>query len=57
MSQYVTGDVAKIFEALPIPVVTVNAELWSVNVEANRRHMFSYDAIILKNADHFLMLN
>jgi pimeloyl-ACP methyl ester carboxylesterase len=57
MSQYVTGEVAKIFETLPLPVVTVNADLWPVNVEANRRHMSSYDAIILRNSDHFLMMN
>ena len=57
MSQYVTGEAAKIFETLPIPVVTVNADLWPVNVEANRRHMFSYEAIVLKKADHFLMMN
>ena len=57
MSQYVTGEVAKIFETISIPVVTVNADLWPVNVEANRRHMFSYDAIVLRNSDHFLMMN
>lgn len=57
MTQYVTGEVAKIFETLPIPIVTVNADLWPVNVEANRRHMFSYEAIVLKKADHFLMMN
>ena len=57
MSQYVTGEAAKIFETLSIPVVTVNADLWPVNVEANRRHMFSYDAIVLRNSDHFLMMN
>jgi hypothetical protein len=25
--------------------------------EANRRHMFSFDAIVLKEADHFLMMD
>jgi len=57
MSQYVTGEAAKIFETIRIPVVTVNADLWPVNFEANRRHMFSYDAIVLRNSDHFLMMN
>jgi len=42
---------------LLIPVVTVNADLWPVNVEANSRHMFSYDPIVLRNVDHFLMMN
>ena len=42
---------------LTFEVVTVNGDLWPINYEANRRHMFSFDAIILKEADHFLMIN
>ena len=57
MLQYVTGEAAKIFERIHIPVITVNGDIWPINYEANRRHMFSYDAIILKNADHFLMMD
>ncbi len=57
MAQYITGDVAKEFDKIQIPVVTVNADLWPINYEANRRHMFSFDAIVLKGADHFLMMN
>jgi len=57
MSQYITGDAARVFDGMRIPVVTVNGDLWPVNYEANRRHMFSFDAIVLKNADHFLMMN
>lgn len=57
MTQYITGEAAKVFEGMRIPVVTVNGDLWPVNYEANRRHMFSFDAIVLKNADHFLMMN
>jgi len=57
MTQYITGEAAKVFEEIRIPVVTVNGDLWPVNYEANRRHMFSYDAIILKKADHFLMMD
>lgn len=56
MSQYVTGEAARIFETLRIPVVTVNGDLWPINYEANRRHMHSYDAIVLEKADHFLMM-
>lgn len=40
MSQYITGEAAKMFDEIRIPVVTVNADLWPVNYEANRRHMF-----------------
>jgi pimeloyl-ACP methyl ester carboxylesterase len=57
MSQYITGEIIKIFEELPIPVITVNGDLWPINHEGNRRHMSSFDAIVLKGADHFLMLN
>ncbi|MHB8809295.1 MAG: alpha/beta fold hydrolase [Desulfobulbaceae bacterium] len=57
MTQYVTGDAARIFEQLRIPVITVKGDLWPVNFEANRRHMFSYQAIVLEKADHFLMMD
>ena len=57
MSQYITGEAAKIFDEIRIPVITVNGDMWPVNYEANRRHMFSFDAIVLKEADHFLMMD
>jgi pimeloyl-ACP methyl ester carboxylesterase len=57
MAQYITGEAAKVFEEIRIPVVCVNGESWPVNHEANRRHMFSFDAVVLKKADHFLMMN
>jgi len=57
MSQYFAGELAKIFDEIKIPVVTINGDLWPINYEANRRHMFSFDAIVLKEADHFLMMN
>ena len=57
LAQFKSGDSAKIFHGLKIPVVTVNADLWPVNYKGNRKHMFSYDAVILKNSDHFLMMN
>ena len=56
MSQYITGEAAKVFEQIHSPVVTVNGDLWPINYEANRRHMSSFDAIVLKGADHFLMM-
>ncbi|MBN1333411.1 MAG: alpha/beta hydrolase [Synergistales bacterium] len=56
MSQYITGEAATMFEEIPLPIVTVNASLWPVNYEGNRRHMRSFDAIVLDGTDHFLML-
>jgi pimeloyl-ACP methyl ester carboxylesterase len=57
MSQYITGEAAKIFDEILLPVFAVNGDLWPINYEANRRHMSSFDAIVLKGADHFLMMN
>jgi hypothetical protein len=57
MTRYITGKAEKVFEDIRIPVITVNGDLWPINYEANRRHMFSYNAIVLKEADHFLMMN
>lgn len=57
MNQYITGEAARIFDKIKVPVVTVNGDMWPINYEANRRHMIFYDAIVLKNADHFLMMD
>ena len=57
MSQSITGQAAKIFEEIHIPIITVNGDLWPIDYEANRRHMLSFDAIVIKKADHFLMMN
>ncbi|MEZ4483614.1 MAG: alpha/beta hydrolase [Syntrophotaleaceae bacterium] len=56
LSQYISGEAARIFEEIRIPVIAVNGDMWPINYEANRRHMFSFDAIVLKDADHFLMM-
>ena len=56
MSLYITGEAARIFKDVRVPVVSVNADVWPIDYEANRRHMASYEAIILKGADHFLMM-
>lgn len=37
--------------------MAVNGDLWPINYEANRRHMLSFEAIVLKEADHFLMMD
>ncbi len=57
MSQFTSGEAAKVFEQVRVPVMSVNGSLWPINYEANRRHMSSYDAIVLTNADHFLMMD
>jgi pimeloyl-ACP methyl ester carboxylesterase len=57
MSLYINGEAAKMFKDVRVPVVSVNADLWPIDYEANRRHMVSYEAIVLKGADHFLMMD
>ena len=56
MAQWITGAGPALFEELPLPVVAVCADLWPVDAEANRRHMRSFEAIVLEGTDHFLML-
>ena len=46
----------EVFDKIGVPVITVNADLWPINDEANRRHMSSFDAIVIKGVDHFLMM-
>jgi pimeloyl-ACP methyl ester carboxylesterase len=57
MAQYITGEAAKIFDEIRLPIVSVNSDMWPVDYEANRRHMAFFEAIILEGADHFLMLD
>jgi pimeloyl-ACP methyl ester carboxylesterase len=57
MNQYISGEAATIFDGMKIPVVCVNADLWPVNLDANRRHIRSFEVITIKNSDHFLMMN
>ncbi len=57
MALYISGDAARLFDSVRLPVVCVNADLWPGNPEANRRHMLSYETITIKGADHFLMMN
>lgn len=57
MNQYITGEAAKVFDDIRVPVMGVNGDLWPIDYAANRRHVRSYEAIVLKKADHFLMMN
>lgn len=57
ISMYISGDAAKQFDGIRVPVISVSADLWPVNYEANRKHMASFDAVVIKGADHFLMMN
>jgi len=56
MAQWLTGAGPALFDDLSLPVVAVCADMWPVNAEANRKHMHSFEAIVLEGTDHFLML-
>lgn len=56
-SQHEYGDAARIFEGLHVPIIAVNSDLWPIDMDTNRRHMGSFEAIVLKGSDHFLMLD
>ena len=57
MEMWISRAVAERFEELPLPVVAICSDKWPVNAEANRRHMHSYEALILEGTGHFLMLS
>jgi len=56
MAQWISGAGPALFEELPLPVVAVCADMWPIDAEANRRHMRSFEGIVLEGTDHFLML-
>jgi pimeloyl-ACP methyl ester carboxylesterase len=56
MAQWISGAGPALFAELPLPVIAVCADLWPVDAEANRRHMHSFEAIVIEGTDHFLML-
>lgn len=55
--QFITGEAAKMFKDIRIPVITINGDLEPINYEANRKHMLSFDAVVVKEAGHFLMMD
>lgn len=54
LSEVVSGEALSPFDGFAVPIVAINADLWPTNVEANRRHMHSFNAVILEESDHFL---
>jgi len=57
MSHSIDGSAAEIFEEISIPIMAVNGDRWPIDSEANRRHMKSFEAIVVEGGDHFLMVN
>ncbi len=57
MSLSIEGSAAEVFEDIGVPIMAVNGDLWPIDSEANRRHMKSFEAIVVEGGDHFLMVN
>lgn len=57
MSQHLTGESYKVFDGLQVPVITIDGDLgiWPLNIEANKRHMKSFETFSIADGDHFLM--
>lgn len=54
--QYAHGESARLFDNIKIPVHCINSDLRPTDVEANRRHMLSFNVRILKGKGHLFML-
>ncbi|PLX18657.1 MAG: alpha/beta hydrolase [Salinivirgaceae bacterium] len=55
-NESVKGTGPELFKNIKAPVVDIRADMWPSDPEANRRHMQSFESIIIKGADHFLMM-
>ncbi|MCC5859041.1 MAG: alpha/beta hydrolase [Ectothiorhodospiraceae bacterium] len=54
LSDVVSGEALEAFHGLEVPIVAINADLWPTDVEANRRYLPGFEAVILEGTDHFL---
>jgi pimeloyl-ACP methyl ester carboxylesterase len=54
LSDVISSDALSAFDRLKVPIKAINADLWPTNVEANLRHMHSFDAVIIEGTDHFM---
>lgn len=53
---FLTGESAGIFKDVRVPVITINGDMEPIDAETNRKHMLSFEAVIIKDAGHFLMM-
>ena len=56
LGEFVSGEFAEIFKQVRLPVRIISADLWPIDYEANRRHMLSFNAVIMPKTGHFLMM-
>ena len=53
---FVGNTVKDLFKGLDIPVRAIDSDMTPIDYEANRKHMKSFNAIIMPNTGHFLMM-
>jgi len=56
VQEYLNYDMKDPAKNISCPIISVNADLWPTDVEANKRYAPSYKLYLIKNAGHFLML-
>ncbi|MFH1061517.1 MAG: alpha/beta hydrolase [Candidatus Omnitrophota bacterium] len=56
LTGFVNGQEAEIFKQVRLPVRMISADLWPIDYAANRKHMQSFNAVIMPKTGHFLML-
>ncbi|MCD4779969.1 MAG: alpha/beta hydrolase [Candidatus Omnitrophica bacterium] len=54
--EYMRGQAAEPFHPLKIPVWALNTDLWPTDIAANRKVIQQFDAVIMEDCGHFLML-
>lgn len=55
-NDYMSGEMAKVFERSGVPVYCINANLWPNDPEANKRHIKSFTLKMIDGTGHFPML-
>jgi pimeloyl-ACP methyl ester carboxylesterase len=54
--EFVDYDRGDALAAIDVPVTGINSDMWPTNVEVNRKYRPEFDAIVMKGAGHFLMM-
>ena len=56
LGQYINGEAGEVFKDVTVPVLSINAELWPTDPDANRRYIQTYDLFYIEDTGHFPML-
>ncbi|MCP4650898.1 MAG: alpha/beta hydrolase [PVC group bacterium] len=56
LDEYLKMFDAELVKNIDVPIKCVNADLWSTNVERNKRLVPSYEMALMKGYGHFIML-